>query len=212
MWIQLVQPKYIEEKGVQRKCNSGDWVEVGKQTALLWLSDGSASLPNEGDFAHLSGVDAIIVTDDKKNIKTALPMYPDVQIHEAMYPELQGERNAWIRAGFNVRQELIPVGFSMLDTWQMAVPLQDYKILAQHLGDEKERAETVKVVRDLRCLVYDTKMIFARNEPEPQEVFHLWRKYNFTDLGFLRALYEVKPFVLALPSTWTLGRPKRNEE
>jgi len=211
MWIQLVQPKYIEEKGVQRKCNAGDWVEVGKQTALLWLSDGSATLPNENDFQHLSGDDAIIVTDDKKNIKIALPMYPDLQIHESLNPELHGERNAWIRAGFNVRQELIPVGFSMLDKWQMAVPLQDYKILAQHLGDEQERAETVKVVRDLRCLVYDTKMIFARNEAEPQEVFRLWKRYNWTDLGFLRALYEVKPFILALPSTWTLGRPKRDE-
>jgi hypothetical protein len=212
MWIQLVQPKYIEEKGVQRKCNAGDWVEVGKQTALLWLSDGSATIPNENDFQHLSGSDAIIVTDDKEYLKKALPAYPALQVHEALTPELHGERNAWIKAGWNVRQELIPVGFSMLDSWQMAVPLMDYKILAQHLGDDTERRETEKVVRDLRCLVYDTRLIFARNEKEPQEVFKLWRKYRFTDLGFLRALYEVKPFILALPSTWTLGRPKRNEE
>jgi len=214
MYVQLVQAKYIDEKGKSFRANPGDWVNVGKQQALLWLSDGSATLPDERDFTHLTGTDAIIVTTDKGLCAKALPAYPDVQIHEALKPDLAGERNAWVDLStpWNVRQELIPVGFSMLDNWQMAVPLQDYKILAQHLGDEKERAETVKVVRDLRCLVYDTRMIFSRNEKEPQEVFRLWRKYNWTDLGFLRALYEVKPFILALPSTWTLGRPKRGEE
>ena len=214
MWIQLTQAKYIDDKGKQHKANAGDWVEVGKQTALLWLSDGSATLPRDEDFQHLSGTDAIIVTSDKELCVKALPVYPDMQIRETMQPELHGERNAWIDLStpWNVRQELIPVGFSLLDTWQMAVPLMDYKILAQHLGDTDERRLTEKVVRDLRCLCYDPKFIFSRNDPDCQRVFKLWGEGKYTPMAFLRAVYTVKPFILALPTTWTAGRPKRGEE
>ena len=57
--------------------------------------------------------------------------------------------------------------------------------------------------------MYDTRLIFARNEPEIVKLFDLWQKEGGGVLAFLRAVYTVKPFILALPSTWTLGRPKR---
>jgi len=209
MWVQLVQPKSIANSGNQRRCEPGDWVDVGKQTALMWLADGSAQIPEALDFTHISGEMSGIATDDKELLTKRTAQFQDVKIEELTKPGLIWERTAWIDSALELRPELLPIGFGMLETWQMAVPLYDYKVLAIHYGEADEREKTKKVVRDLRCLMYDTRLIFARNEPEPNKVFELWQKEGGGLLAFLRAIYTVKPYILALPATWTTGRPKR---
>jgi len=45
MWVKLTQKsrgKWVEVQGVQTKFHPGDFVEVGKQTAMKWILDGSA--------------------------------------------------------------------------------------------------------------------------------------------------------------------------
>jgi len=102
-----------------------------------------------------------------------------------------------------LRRELIPLGFSLLDTWQIALPLQDYKRLACQIGGEEEKARTLEVVHDLRMLLYDTRLMFVKKCEETERLFETWQADSGEpSLSFLRALYLTKPFVLALPPTW----------
>jgi len=210
MWIQLVQAKNTSISGKYIRAEAGDWIDVGKQTALMWIADGSAQIPEALDFTHISGELSGIATDDRELLTKRTSQFQDVKIEEMTKPTLIWDRTAWIDSALELRPELLPIGFGMLDTWQIAVPLYDYKVLAYHYGEEGEREKTKQVVRDLRCLMYDTRLVFARNDTECNQVFDLWNKEGGGMLAFLRAIYTVKPFILALPSTWTLGRPKRD--
>ena len=210
MWIQLVQSKQIELSGIHKRYNPGDWVDIGKQTALMWLADGSAQIPEALDFTHISGELSGIATDDRELLTKRTAQFQDVKIEEVTKPTIIWDRTAWVDSSLELRPELLPIGFGMLERWQIAVPLYDYKVLAIHYGEADEREKTKKIVRDLRCLMYDTRLIFARNEPEIVKLFDLWQKEGGGVLAFLRAVYTVKPFILALPATWTLGRPKRD--
>ena len=71
MWIQLLQPKTIDRAGVNTRFNTGDWVDVGKHTALLWISDGTAHIPEMAESGFdLSG--SGILTDHKELLCTRL--------------------------------------------------------------------------------------------------------------------------------------------
>ena len=212
MWVQLRQPKYIEMNGVQRKYNPGDWVDVGKQSALMWIAEGAAELPEAIDFKQYYGSAAGIITDDKARLSKVLTSYSESNILEEMHPSVSWERNCWIHSSLQFRPELIAIGMGLLDRWQICVPLMDYGILAMSLDvNEAEKVRTKEIIRDLRVMCYDTRLMFYRNEPEVTRLIELWRKEGSTPLAFLRALYTVKPFILALPTTWTGRRPTKNE-
>ena len=210
MWIQLLAPKNIEESGKNRRYNPGDWVDVGKQTALLWLSDNSAHLPDmiESGF-NLNG--AGILTDHKELLCTRLKeQAKGLEILEGA-PCLPFEKTILLDAALPLRTSLIPVGISMLDTWEIAVPLMDYKIMAINLGTEAEREQTKAVIRDLRVPVYNTQLMFVKRTQDTERLIDNWRNAGKSPLAFLRELYKIKPFILALPCTWTTGAPPKND-
>jgi len=100
------------------------------------------------------------------------------------------------------------VGFGLLDVWELAVPLCDYQTLAIHLGSDEEKERTKAVIRDLRVPLYDTRLMFVKHCQNTVDLFSRWQKECESSderLAFLRALYQVKPFILALPMTWTTG-------
>ena len=43
-YVRLTRVKHIRIAGVQKTYRPGDWVNVGRQTATLWLRDGSAMI------------------------------------------------------------------------------------------------------------------------------------------------------------------------
>ena len=92
----------------------------------------------------------------------------------------------------------------MLEKWEVAAPLYDYKMLAITTGTEKEREKTKMVIRDLRAPMYDTRLMFVKRTKNGQELLKQWNLEVGEErrLAFLRALYKVKPLVLALPATW----------
>ena len=207
MWVQLAATKYIEKLGVQQRYSPGDWVEVGKQTALLWLSEGSARIPDPAQIASLNPDGSGILTDKRDLMcKQLISLGEYVVIEEGKLLSLPFSRTVWIDSLLSVRPELIPVGLLMLDTWEIAVPLMDYKTLAIHEGTEQEREKTKQVIRDLRVPMYDTRLMFMKKTPAVTELLRLYTKDGYNPLSFLRAVYTVKPFILALPCTWTEGR------
>jgi hypothetical protein len=114
--------------------------------------------------------------------------------------------------GLRLRKELVPVGFHLLDTWQVAIPLYDYDKLAIHLAQGAERERTAAVLPDLRVPMYAWELMFLRRCDETGELLRVWREEQGAPhaephadtlrLSLLRALYRVKPLVLALPTTW----------
>jgi hypothetical protein len=110
-----------------------------------------------------------------------------------------------------IRIELIPVGFHLLKTWEIAVPLVDYKTLALNLGTPEERTTTQAIIKDLRVPVYDPRLIFARKCENVEQLLQVWgeERSQARDgrLSFLRSLYKVKPLILALPTSWGGGGP-----
>ena len=101
-----------------------------------------------------------------------------------------------------LRGEMVPVGFHLLNTWQIAAPLWDYRELACHIADEGDKERTEALVGDLRVPLYDTRLMFVKRCGDTQELIDCWKEEGEGKLAFLRALYQVKPLILALPITW----------
>ena len=78
--------------------------------------------------------------------------------------------------------------------------------LACHEGEQADRDATAEVMADLRVPLYSKDLVYVRQCERSEELVDRWK----TERGgngdwrhaFLRALYEVKPLILALPTTW----------
>lgn len=207
MWVQLKSAKHIEVQGKMRAYRPGDWVDVGKQTALLWISEGAAWVP-EGKAANLMGADCgVFVWGDLGRGEIALGDYVGkIEIRAGSPPHLVWSKTLLYNPSLRLRKELVPIGFHLLDTWQVAAPLWDYKKLASDQGDETDQARTLAVVRDLRVPLFSPDLIFIRRCGDTERLLKTWHKEQADggDLRFslLRAIYRVKPLILALPTTW----------
>lgn len=210
MWIQLLAKKTIESSGKSQRYNPGDWVDVGKHVALLWLSDGSAQIPDMADSGFdLSG--AGILTDHKELLCQRLKEETkSIDVVEGA-ASLPFEKTIILDSALPLRTSLIPVGVSMLDVWDLAVPLMDYVTMACHVGTDNEREATRLIIRDLRVPVYDTRLMFIKRGEKTERLIDNWRNAQRTPLAFLRELYKIKPLILALPCTWTSGAPLPNQ-
>ena len=211
MWIRLTSIQYIALNGKQEARYPGDWVNVGKQTALLWQSRGDAEIPQATIYKHLTvGGSGILVRGDIETARARLYGYQAGLALQDGDLRLPFKYTIIYSPSAPLRHDLLPIGLSFLDTWQLAVPMWDYEQLALSAGTDADRQRTEAVIRDLRVPLYDTRLIFARQCPDTERLITLWRK-ELADggderLAFLRALYAVKPLILALPMTWT--RPK----
>jgi hypothetical protein len=212
MWIQLLTVKQIEEAGVRKTYYPGDWVDIGKQTARQWIASKEARTL-ESDIA-LAATDlpaavediGIVVTGDSEKSRQMLAgVDGKIPIQygraEALYPRTM----IW-DPEVNLRAELVPVGLQLLKTWEIAIPQWEYSTLANGIGTPEEQAATEKAIRDLRVPVYDTRLIFVRQCENVKRLLDTWLNDKETGfdsrLAFLKALYQVKPFILALPCTW----------
>ena len=212
MWVKLKSNYKIEKGGKMAQRVAGDWIKVGKQEAGLLIAQNRAELPGQDVIREFAGggkdagilalgspVAAALVLEELKgklNVK-----YGDES------PWLPWAKTIIWDTSVILRTEMIPTGLGLLDTWQIAMPLWDKYSLAIHEGDEDDRAQTKAIVRDLRVPLYDTRLIYARECDETKQLFAQWsterEKGASTRLAFLRAFYQVKPLMLALPITWT---------
>lgn len=200
VWLQLKQSKYLTDQGKNRQYYPGDWVQVGKQVAKQWIADGTAisPYPNVVAVEEPEGTCGIMAFGP-------LPNPPEVGVPvctEAVW-ELRWGKTCFWNTHANVNHAMYGYGFNFLSRWEMAVPLWDYRHLASEEGEQDERADTARIIRDLRVPVYDTRLIFAKRCDSVRRLFELWEHEGMTRLSFLRALYRVKPLILALPVTWT---------
>jgi len=116
-------------------------------------------------------------------------------------------RTLFLRGDVPVRLTLLPVGYQLLDRWEMVVPLYSYDTLASQIGSETDRERTKAVIRDLRVPVYDPRLMFLRRCRNVEALMGQWvqelREGGDEKLAFMRAMYRVKPQLCAVPASWT---------
>jgi len=120
--------------------------------------------------------------------------------------------NIYWTPGLNIKPSLITAGVGLLRTWEIAIPVWDYDHLAVHLGTEEDRNYLKGVIRDLRALAFDHRLIFFRDCRNVERLLNIWRdecdKISDKRLSLLCAVYRVKPYILHLPMTWTQNYDK----
>jgi hypothetical protein len=119
-------------------------------------------------------------------------------------PSIPFERTLIVGSSVGVPWQLVDAGWRFLDRWECAAPLAN-GLLAEGIGGPSDQERTRAVVRDLRVLVYCTDLLFLRQCEATERLIETWRAEcdgGDERLAFLRALYLVKPLMLALPRTW----------
>jgi len=176
---------------------------VGQQLAKAWLADGSAWIPPQR-VTELIGDDHGIVVLNASAEMIKRSGETEIKATESDKPKLAYPLTLLWNPQALLRHELLPVGFSLLKTWQVACPLWDYEILASQVGSPEDRERTKAVVKDLRVPLYDTNLMYVKRCGDTERLIDQWNAEQGDEkLAFLRALYMVKPLILALPITWT---------
>jgi hypothetical protein len=199
---------YLEKNGRQITKLKNDWIEpglIGRQQAKALLAKDQIAILKPDVLRDIQDLtDCSILTrgliydSERTSLGLKYPAVPMAAFKE--FPEERGRYLIW-DMGAKLRHELILVGFDLLKNWQLAVPLLNYDTLAGNVGTPDEQAETKAIIHDLRVPVYDTRVIFARQCQETRRLFKLW---DGSQLGFLRALYQARPIVNALPPSWVM--------
>lgn len=198
IWVRALTVLYAPNQNNEMMCyHPGDWLKVSKHQARQWQAAKQCDIPNIVTRHSIVPPDCgIVISQDVPFVYDGIGIsYGD--------PALEYDKTLIWNPGLPINKNLLPVGFSLLDRWELAVPISDYDLLAENIGDEKDRERTRTLTFDLRIPVYDVRMIFARKCLATEKLFKLWKKdTGDTRLAFLRALYWVKPYILALPSIW----------
>jgi hypothetical protein len=99
-------------------------------------------------------------------------------------------------------------GVSAVETWDAALPMADYRVLAMDVGGEADRALTLDVIGDLRVPTYHVGMAFLANNARTRVLVDACIDEMQDDaerhggLALLRALWRTEARVLPLPPAW----------
>lgn len=210
MWIKLKSIQNITENGKPVRYYPGDWVDVGKQYALRLVAQGLAEKPGVSLTAEMVDYTAgmLIIGELETNAKQQIiETIPHLEMAYGSTPDIPFSETLIYDTKLKpLRVELLHVGFKWLEKFQLLIPMHDYAELAVHIGTEQDREITKSIIRELRVPVYDTRLIFVRRCDETKELFIKWQEYKTKisedKLAFLCALYEIKPVMMPLPTTW----------
>jgi len=178
----------------------GDWDEVSLHTARHLNAHGVVWVPDKYQ-PQLFAADCGIVTNDAPRVRSWLNG-SGVEVSEGDMA-LEFAKTLILNSALSITPGRLAVAFEWLDKWQVIAPLFSYDTLASGVGTAEERMQTEDVIRDLRVLLYQPGMVFIRRSAEGVALLEAWRKETGNPyLAFLRALYCIKPLVLALPVCW----------
>jgi len=202
MWVRLLTVKHIEIAGKVTKFAPEEWVNVGKHLALSWIADGSADRPDQPGLKATVGCGVVVPAESYDAATAALPGL-EVTTGE---PSLPFAKTLLWSPAVSFRTDLILTGFNLLDTWEVAAPLASYEVLARDIGTADDRARTEAVIRDLRVPYYEPGILFLRRCAASRDLLAAWQEErgrgDNDGLALLRAIYRVKPLILALPTVW----------
>jgi hypothetical protein len=183
-----------------RQYHPGDWVDVGRQHAQLWITEGEAEAPPADNYKASSNTWLSIIGEDKSRLITTRL---NISYSVGKQYELKRERNILWNTSLNIKPQYIPVGLELLDVWQMVVPLYSYTTLACDIGTESDRDITAALISDLRIPVYEPRFIVCRNDELCAQIIAEWQQDTGDSmLSFMRAIYRHNPYIMPVPTLW----------
>jgi len=213
-WVTLTRTKHIRWAGTTTTYRPGDSVNVGKQTAIEWILDGSALDPfgqvgppviPEGGPGGRFGVR--VRSERGSNAEERLGAIASRVSISYGLPAIPYELTLIWRPDKQVSERLVNYGYvTVMDTWEMAASLVSIDKLARDVGSKEERSKTEQVIGDLRLPVYETRAIWARKCPAAEAVIAEWARELAEGAderhAFLRALYTKRAMLCTLPHDW----------
>jgi len=215
-WIILNSIKQIRVAGVSVVYHPGDAVEVGKQTAIEWILEGSAEDP----FGQVgpSAVPAkpgdtefgIHVRAPESSVNATVLGEISLRVPISYGPVAAPYLNTFLwEPSKVVSPRLLNYGFlrTVSGKWDLASSLFSYKALADQVGSEEDREGTKALIGDIRLPVYDSRLVWVRQTAASRAFLETWHKELEKGTGefhsFLRALYTARPMICTLPMDWT---------
>ena len=197
----------------------GDWCQVGMYQARQLVAAGSAEIQNPVTRAQtfeLADCGVVAYGGSRLGATTSIgTALPELKVEtDERGPRLAFNRTLIYDPSVKLTTLLIPIGFYRLTTgWRMASPVIPRKgdgteyLTAEMIGTPADQAATKAIIRDLRCPVYDPRVVFALQCPECEDVIAQWNEErvlpgNDSRLAFLRAWYTHKPKMCGLPASW----------
>lgn len=195
MWVKLNVVKRLLEGGREVPHYPGEWVDVpNKQLAEMWIQAGDAIRP---DIPTLVSMPGCGVVTPNSLVKT---VYSNFEVVSRDLPDRSFPRTLWTRNALD--PELVISGFTQLDTWDIVAPIYSYDELAETLPEAEEAS---KLLRDLRVPYYSTDTLFYRDNEVVTALLDEWLADDplaQKPLELLKAIYIIKPLVLAVPPHW----------
>lgn len=111
--------------------------------------------------------------------------------------------------------DLVPVGFALLDRWDVAAPFDAVHILAADVGTPADRGRTLAAILDLRVPLLSAELLLVSTTAGGRAFLGAWRAEcaecdgGDERLAFLRALARVKPLFCVLPRLWLAPEAER---
>lgn len=201
VWVKaLTIIRTLDEHAQRVVFQPGDWFTANKQDIRNWLANDQVELSNPATMNRVLPPECGIVCTTEIDYKNdAL----DVIFSD---PALSFTRTLIWNPKLLLNNNLLPAAFGLLSKWEILVPISDYSMLAADIGTAEDRERTKAIIHDLRVPVYDVRMIFARRCLATTKLLAVYAEEMESGgddrLAFLRALYVVKPYILALPSIW----------
>lgn len=199
VWVKVVQPIDVRNHGKITRYYPGDWVELSNQHALRLSDESKVEIVDKNAIQQTLHPTTTIVTTG--NHPTGYLEKLNLPIVTRPKPELVSSENIIIGNYHKLRLADVVSVVKHLSIFDVAVPLFSYDQLACHVGSERDRVLTGKVLPDMRIPLYNTNLMFVRQNETTEVLFKEWQNETHDCLhhAFMRAYYQVKPVLLALP-------------
>lgn len=194
----------LEDDGSRKVYEPGQYFYARNMEVKTLLAIGQIEQPCDVVEIHgLEDCGVVVLNGDLEGARGALQQagLRDLPVAAGNYQTSLYLRTLFWDTAAPLRPDLIYVGLSRLGNgWQMAAPLLPYELLAANVGTPAERAQTAAVIHDLRVPLYDPRVVFAN--AAGRAVLSAMETTGDRRLALLRAIYQAKPIICALPKTW----------
>ncbi len=205
MLVQMLTTQKLDMAGEVKTLRPGDFVDINRALAQIWVRDKKARSPvasDNADPAIFADVGILLCGEAVGSAYFAQSGLPLSNEEETIpFP-----KTIRVSSKNFFDWERLACGVKLLNTWECAIPLFPPSLLAAQVGGEQQRERALAVLHDLRIPVYDPSLMFLRQGEPCQQLLTRWQeeqeRIGDKVLALLCALYRTPLLICPLPSTW----------
>lgn len=213
VWVQLLQVFQVQSKGVTYTLHPGDWWEFSRTNARDLVDRGVAKATAPVELTADETTRVLLAAPNAEVMERLCAFAPHSAYQIATVDAVEqspGDRIVWWDGGGKMDAGHMAMGLNAVLTWDVAIPLGDYTVLACDVGSDEDRAATAALGIDLRVPLYSPHLLFLRAGDVAQALIEAWLAETTPEgdarLALLRAIWQIKPLLLPLPATWMGAR------